>query len=592
MFKHRTFIFLIASLLTAFIVSSAVAQDRGIIPVQIKSQSGQEVFLYNESHALVIGVSDYTGGWPDLPGVSNDLNLVKKTLVKQGFNVVIAKDPNRGELIFAFEDFINNYGQDPNNRLLFYFAGHGHTLRMTYGQEMGYIIPREAPNPNLNEKGFRAVALSMQRMEEYAKSIQSKHALFLFDSCFSGSLFSLTRAIPENINYKTSRPVRQFITAGMADERVPDTSIFSRQFIDAFQGEGDLDKDGYLTGLELGEFLQKTVVNYSKGNQHPQYGTIRDPDLDKGDFVFVLFDSATLNKNIEPLRSKQNLQQEWHVLENKRLLEQEKKRLEEKRRMKVTSLPPKPSLLSSKIPEEMILIPSSEYTAGMDFDIGYRECTKYYSRCKRSLFSNESPKHTLLIDSFLIDKHEVTQADFERAMGNNPSKIKGEKHPVERVTWTEARDYCGKVGKRLPTEAEWEKAAKGGRDTIYFWGNKPKSWKANFCDLNCDFYWKQKEFNDGHAATAPVGSFDPNGYELYDMAGNVYEWVSDWYSEDYYKTSPRNNPQGPPGGETKVLRGGAWNNNPSFVRPTYRYSKNLKSRLDNIGFRCASTLRS
>ena len=161
---------------------------------------------------------------------------------------------------------------------------------MTYGKEMGYIVPREAPNPNLNEKGFRAVALSMQRMEEYAKSIQSKHALFLFDSCFSGSLFSLTRAIPENINYKTSRPVRQFITAGMADERVPDTSIFSRQFIDAFQGEGDLDKDGYLTGLELGEFLQKTVVNYSKGTQHPQYGTIRDPDLDKGDFVFVLFD--------------------------------------------------------------------------------------------------------------------------------------------------------------------------------------------------------------------------------------------------------------------------------------------------------------
>ena len=564
MLKHQTFIFLIVSLLIAFVVLSAVAQDRGIIPVQIKSQSGQEVFLYNESHALVVGVSDYNGGWPDLPGVRNDLILVKKTLVEQGFNVVIAKDPNRGELISAFEDFINRYGQDPNNRLLFYFAGHGHTLRMSYGKEMGYIVPREAPNPNLNEKGFRAVALSMQRMEEYAKLIQSKHALFLFDSCFSGSLFSLTRAIPENINYKTSRPVRQFITAGTANERVPDASIFSRQFVDAFQGKGDLDKDGYLTGLELGEFLQKTVVNYSKGSQHPQYGTIRDPDLDKGDFVFVLFNSTTLNKGIEPLRSKQNLKQEWHVLEDKRY---------------------------SKIPKEMTLIPSSEYTAGISFDIGYKECIKYYNRCKRSLFSNESPKHMLLIDSFLIDNYEVTQADFKHSMGNNPSKVKGEKHPVEMVTWTEARDYCVKIGKRLPTEAEWEKAAKGGRDTIYFWGNKVKSLKANFCDLNCNFYWKQKEFNDGFALTAPVGSFDPNEYGLYDMAGNVYEWVSDWYSKDYYKTSPRNNPQGPSEGETKVLRGGAWNNNPSFVRPTYRYSKKITSRFDNIGFRCASTLR-
>jgi hypothetical protein len=98
----------------------------------------------------------------------------------------------------------------------------------------------------------------------------------------------LSRAIPQNISYKTASPVRQFITSGTAGETVPDQSIFRRQFISALQGEGDTDKDGYVTALELGEFLQKTVVNYSKNAQHPQYGKIRNPNLDKGDFVFVL----------------------------------------------------------------------------------------------------------------------------------------------------------------------------------------------------------------------------------------------------------------------------------------------------------------
>ncbi|HIF69589.1 MAG TPA: hypothetical protein EYQ29_09850, partial [Candidatus Lambdaproteobacteria bacterium] len=118
----------------------------------------------------------------------------------------------------------------------------------------------------------------------------AKHALFLFDACFSGSLFALSRAIPESINYKTAKPVRQFITSGSAEETVPDQSIFRSQFVAALEGEGDSNGDGYLSGTELGQFLQDSVVNYSKGAQHPQYGKIRNPNLDKGDFVFMLGD--------------------------------------------------------------------------------------------------------------------------------------------------------------------------------------------------------------------------------------------------------------------------------------------------------------
>ena len=159
---------------------------------------------------------------------------------------------------------------------------------MGYGGQMGYLVGRDAPNPNVDRVGFRDHALSMQVIETYARNIESKHALFVFDACFAGSVFDATRAIPEVIAEKTGRPVRQFITSGTADQQVPDTSIFRRQFVVALKGEGDLDKDGYVTGAELGQFLETSVTNYSRRSQTPQYGKLRDPLLDKGDFVFVV----------------------------------------------------------------------------------------------------------------------------------------------------------------------------------------------------------------------------------------------------------------------------------------------------------------
>jgi len=265
------------------------ASERGISRVEIKTLAGETVGLYEESHALIIGVSDYTNGWPTLPGVRKDVKAVKSALESHGFNVETALNPkDYHDLDKTFNSFISKHGRKQNNRLLFYFAGHGHTLTKNYGEKMGYIIPANSPNPNRDINGFLNSSMDMQQIEVYAKRIDSKHALFIFDSCFSGSIFALSRAIPENISYKTAKPVRQFITSGNAEEQVPDTSIFRRQFVAALNGEGDTDGDRYVTAIELGEFLQKTVINYSKGSQHPQYGKIRNPNLDKGDFVFAL----------------------------------------------------------------------------------------------------------------------------------------------------------------------------------------------------------------------------------------------------------------------------------------------------------------
>ena len=268
-------------------VSAWAATDSGG-PTRVTDAAGNEVALYAESHALVIGISDYTGGWPSLSGVKEDVPAVRAALEKQGFTVTVVMDPDRRQLDDAFRLFIGHHGQALDNRLLFYFAGHGHSMMLGYGGEMGYLVPKEAANPNHDEGAFLAAALSMQSIEVYARNIQSKHAMFVFDSCFSGSIFDATRAIPDIIQAKTGQPVRQFITSGSAEQKVPDKSVFRRQFVAALEGEGDLDKDGYVTGAELGQFLETTVTNYTRKSQTPQYGKLRDPLLDKGDFVFAL----------------------------------------------------------------------------------------------------------------------------------------------------------------------------------------------------------------------------------------------------------------------------------------------------------------
>ncbi len=272
------------------------SQEGALEPIkdeqEVKLGDEGQVVLYKESHALVIGISDYSNGWPVLPGVKDDVIKVSSVLKKNGFQVRPIMNPSKDQLVDAFEQFIHDYGASSNNRLLFYFAGHGYTITPGYGgNPRGFIVPKEAPNPRKSEQDlndFKLIAMSMAQMKVYAEHIDAKHALFIFDSCFSGSIFSTLRAIPEHISYKTAKPVRQFITSGDATEEVPDKSIFREQFIAALEGEADVDNDTYITGTELGEFLQKNVIKYSNETQHPQYGKIQNPNLDKGDFTFII----------------------------------------------------------------------------------------------------------------------------------------------------------------------------------------------------------------------------------------------------------------------------------------------------------------
>ena len=230
---------------------------------------------------------------------------------------------------------------------------------------------------------------------------------------------------------------------------------------------------------------------------------------------------------------------------------------------------------------EMVYVPAGE------FQMGSNEGN-----------SDERPVHTVALDGFWIDKTEVTNAQYGKCVEAGPcdgsefaddSEYSGATQPVVGVDWTDARDYCNWAGVRLPTEAEWEYAARGPEGWLYPWGNEFDGTKLNYCDRNCEYKQADESADDEYAKTAPVGSY-PGGASwvgALDMAGNVWEWVADWYDEDFYERSPKLNPPGPDSGSSRVLRGGSWFYSPDYVRGSFRLDWFPVFRSDHSGFRCA-----
>ena len=218
--------------------------------------------------------------------------------------------------------------------------------------------------------------------------------------------------------------------------------------------------------------------------------------------------------------------------------------------------------------------------------------------------SDELPVHEVCISSFKLSKYEVKQKNYQAIMKVNPSENVGADHPVDSVSWLDARGYCKKLGLRLPSEAEWEYAARGGKQTEFYWGNRVTGREGNFCDSTCEMNIREPRVSDGFRHTAPVGSFPPNPFGLHDMSGNVSEWVQDWLDieKNYYMVSPKKDPPGPrPELDTcagtcagaasithKIYRGGAWNQKVSEMRSANRRESHFQLQAAGNGFRCAS----
>ena len=213
--------------------------------------------------------------------------------------------------------------------------------------------------------------------------------------------------------------------------------------------------------------------------------------------------------------------------------------------------------------------------------------------------ADERPIHVIGMDDFYMDKYEVTNAQYRECVDElvcdlpNPTRLYTDRrlsdHPVVFVSWNKAVTFCEWRGARLPTEAEWEKAARGRELWSYPWGNDFDGKLLNYCDLNCTYNWADRRFNDKHDTTAPVGSYEAgvSPYGLFDMAGNVMEWVADWYGKNYYENSPNMNPPGPESGTYRVLRGGSWFDTLENIRTFKRTDLDPNTAYNYIGFRCA-----
>jgi len=195
--------------------------------------------------------------------------------------------------------------------------------------------------------------------------------------------------------------------------------------------------------------------------------------------------------------------------------------------------------------------------------------------------NNEKPAHNVILSDYYIGKYEVTQAQWESVMGNNPSYFKGDPHcPVENVSWDDVQEYINKLNEltgktyRLPTEAEWEYAARGGVNSNGY------KYSGSRALNNAAWFWDN---SDGK--THPVGTKKPNELGIYDMSGNVWEWCSDWHASDYYSSSPQTNPQGPSSGSRRVIRGGGWNKGAGGCRVSYRDYGRPDYRYNYRGFR-------
>jgi formylglycine-generating enzyme required for sulfatase activity len=248
-------------------------------------------------------------------------------------------------------------------------------------------------------------------------------------------------------------------------------------------------------------------------------------------------------------------------------------------------------VITNSIGMKLVWIPAGEFIMGSPSTEAINSAyypAKGSPQVEKGRSSNESPQHPMKISKgFWMGIYEVTQKEYQVVMGSNPSIIKRDNLPVDRVSWNDATEFCRKLSQkegktyRLPTEAEWEYACRARTQTRFYSGDDDSSLDDYaWCYINISYTNKKFDIH-----THPVGQKKANAFGLYDMHGNVSEWCQDWYNENYYSISPEIDPKGPDRGQSRVIRGGCWMYNPLYCRSAARQMTVPDLPVDFFGFR-------
>jgi formylglycine-generating enzyme required for sulfatase activity len=534
----------------------------------VVDEKGERRALYKQSHALLISVSDYLGpgrkGWKPLKETGREMDRVAEALRPHGFRVRRVSDPKGMELQEVIQKFLAERGRDKEHRLLVFFSGHGYTDPVT---GVSYLVPVDAADPVLMPEGLLSTAMPIAALPMWSQSIQAKHALFLFDSCFSGSVFQtksdLTRpdargeTLSERYRFllqNKDKAVRQFIAAGGPDETVPAQSQFVPLFIEALGGRASQVRDGYVTGKELGLWLEHTLPSLNP-KQSPHSDVIQDSRMVFGDIVFQV-PGAVVPVPVRP--------PEPPVVQ-----------------AETRSAPPADPFPPGKRFRDcedtacpwMVVVPAGSFMMGSPANEPGRD-------------SDEGPQHRVSISKFAMGQYEVTQGQWKALMSSNPSDYKdcGDECPVENVSWDDAQEFVkklnAKTGKayRLPSEAEWEYAARAGTTTAYSFGVMLSATQAN-----CGEGAPRKP--------VAVGRYPANPFGLSDMHGSVWEWTEDRFAP--YQAGEAKAPvvhQDKKESHQRVLRGGSWVSSGRGCRSAGRNRYEPDGSNSTFGFRLARGL--
>ncbi|NIM13473.1 MAG: SUMF1/EgtB/PvdO family nonheme iron enzyme [Candidatus Aminicenantes bacterium] len=555
-------------LLVIFVMVVLSFAQEGTKRVRIKETKGND----GKRWAICIGINDYENkSIVDLKKARNDAKELGKVLEECGQfdHVYVMTDDSdpRGEnypklmSIRSKLDYLKGF-IDPEDLVVFSFSGHG----IANSEGKGFLVMADSYVGDL----FGS-SLKVEEIVDWLKEMNVKKSLLLLDACREkiqkGKNIQLNGLKAER--FRQAEVAAAFFSTksgwfSYEEEKEGTFGIFTKYVIEGLKGHADSsgaegDGDGIVTFSELGAYVEEAVSKWAlrEGRRQRPYTKIYGEKF--GDLALSVYEDKPADviavESKAGRKAYKNNKDYWEIDHGDGII--------------------------------MVYIPAGEFIMGSNDGQ-----------------DDEKPAHNVYLDGYWMGKYEVTFDQYDKYCKENNQNRPADKEwgrgkrPVIHVSWDDANAYCDWLFKKtglkfkLPTEAQWEKAARGTDGREYPWGNSPPSGdKFNFADKNLwekeKWSWADKNIDDGYAYAAPVGSY-PQGaspYGLLDMAGNVWECCSDWYDYGYYKNAPKNNPTGPEGGTNRVIRGGSWSSVAADFRCADRYNFDPSERNSNLGFR-------